>query len=51
MLVTGYVIGFIDARGSFSVSIKVQKDLICGVNIVDNVNEFVEKLIPPIGKH
>ncbi len=33
MLVTGYIIGFIDAEGCFSVSIKVQKDLTYGVRL------------------
>ena len=32
-LVTGYIIGFIDAEGSFSVSIKVQRDLTYGVRL------------------
>ena len=33
MLVVGYIIGFIDAEGSFSVSIKVQRDLTYGVRL------------------
>ena len=32
-LIIGYVIGFIDAEASFSVSIKVQKDLAYGVKL------------------
>ena len=32
-LITGYIIGFIDAEGSFSVSIKIQRDLTYGVRL------------------
>ena len=32
-LIIGYIIGFIDAEASFSVSIKIQKDLVYGVRL------------------
>ena len=31
-LVIGYIIGFIDAEASFSVSIKIQRDLVYGID-------------------
>jgi len=32
-LVIGYVLGLIDAEASFSVSIKIQKDLVYGIRL------------------